>query len=164
MEIPLPTLIQHLSRNPGHGLMPVCMGTDLVFLPRIEALYNQYGHRFLDKIMTPREKAFCLTPVSLREKIGRMGARVAVKEAVVKSLGVGVSTLGHAKGVLWSTGELLREEKQAPRLQLHHKAADIAAAFGIEDWLLSITHDGDYAMATVIGLRGFRLNETPISL
>lgn len=136
-----------------HGLIPTCLGIDLVHLPRIEALYEKYGDRFLNKVLTPQEKAFCITPVSLKVKITRIGSRIAAKEAVVKNLGIGISTMGNPRGVLWPHVEIIREEKRSPKLQLHDKAAAIAKAQGIEDWLVSLTHDGDYALAVVMGIR-----------
>lgn len=150
----------------SQGWVVVCMGTDLVHLPRIENLYQKYGHRFLDKVLTPAEKQFCLVPVSLKVKVSRIASRIAAKEATVKSLGIGVSTLGHPQGSYWTHVELLREEKQAPKLRLHEKAAAQASALGAEDWLVSLSHDGDYAMAVVMGVRkaGKVLSQKVISL
>lgn len=129
------------------------MGTDLVHLSRIENLYHKYGTRFLDKVLTFQEKIYCTTPVSLNVKIARIGARIAAKEAVVKTLGIGMSNMGNPQGTLWTHIELLREERHAPRIRLHDKAAHVAQSLGITDWWVSITHDGDYAMAVVVGLQ-----------
>ncbi len=107
---------------------------------------------------------FCTSPVSLKVKVARIGGRIAAKEAVVKSLAMGVSTLGHAQGAYWKDVELLRQERQAPHLKLHQKAADKAATLGIEDWLISLSHDGDYAIATVIGLKPLRLTREDIEI
>jgi holo-[acyl-carrier protein] synthase len=124
-----------------------------VYLPRIEALYHKYGNRFLDKVLTHAEKVFCITPVSLKVKVSRIAGRIAVKEALVKALGIGVSTFGNFQGTMWTEVEVLREERQAPRIRLHGKALQRAMDSGIENWLISITHDGDYAMAMVLGLK-----------
>jgi holo-[acyl-carrier protein] synthase len=136
------------------------MGADLVHLPRIENLYHKYGSRFLDKVLTPQEKQFCLTPVSLKIKVARIGGRIAAKEAVVKTLGIGISTMGNPKGVLWPHVEIAREDRHAPRIKLHDKAAEVARSMGIDEWLISLTHDGDYAVAIVIGVK----RDTPFAL
>lgn len=137
------------------------MGTDLVYLPRIEDLYEKFGSRFLDKVLTLSEKRFCTTPVSLKAKIARIGGRIAAKEAVVKTLGIGISTLGNPQGLLWSHIELVREERHAPRIRLMDKAAVTASALGIEDWWVSLTHDGDYALAVVMALKLMPKPQTP---
>lgn len=116
-------------------------------------MYHKYGNRFLDKVLTHQEKLFCTAPVSLKVKIARIGGRIAIKEAVVKALGIGISTMGNPRGTLWTHVESLREERHAPRVRLHEKALEIADQLGIEEWLVSLTHDGDYSMAAVMGLK-----------
>jgi holo-[acyl-carrier protein] synthase len=135
------------------GGMIVGLGTDLVHLPRIEGLYQKYGTRFLDRVLTFHEKQYCMTPVSLKVKVARIGGRIAAKEAVVKALGIGIANLGNPQGTLWTHIELHREERQAPKIKLYKKAAEVAERIGIEDWLISLTHDGDYAMAIAYGMK-----------
>ncbi len=131
---------------------PMALGTDIVYLPRVEGLYQRYGNRFLEKVLTSQERAFCVSPVSLKVKVSRIASRIAAKEAVVKALGIGLSTMGNPRGTMWSSIELLREEKHAPKIRLYGKAAEVAQTMGIKHWLVSVSHDGDYATATVIGL------------
>lgn len=137
------------------------LGTDLVYLPRLEKLYQTYGDRFLNRIFTLEEQQFCLRPVSLKAKVARMGGRIAAKEAIAKTLGVGIAMLGNPKGAYWTQIEFYREERQAPKIRLYQKAADRATALGIDDWWVSVTHDGDYAMAVIMGLRNLPI---PITL
>lgn len=135
------------------GAAIVGLGTDLVYLPRIEGLYQKYGERFLDRVLTPHEKRYCLTPVSLKVKVARIGGRIATKEAVVKALHLGIANMGNPKGALWTHVEVWREERVAPRIRLHGKALDGAQALGIDDWLISLTHDGDYSLSIVYGIK-----------
>ncbi len=85
--------------------------------------------------------------------MNRVASRVAAKEAVLKALGTGVAMLGHAeKGAWWTNVEVVREEKEAPRIQLYGRAQAVAQQAGIGHWLITLTHDGDYAMAVTMGL------------
>lgn len=72
-------------------------------------------------------------------------AAFAAKEAFSKALGTGV------RGFALKEVELLHRENGAPYLALSGKAAQIAASRGLE-LSVSITHDGDYAVAMVVGL------------
>ncbi len=156
--------LPHLPHNhwSSANIIPVGMGVDLVSLPRIEQLYQKYDHRFLDKILTPQEKHFCLTPVARRMKLARIAGRIAVKEAVVKTLRIGIAQLGNPQGTLWTHVEVLREEHHAPRIKLHHKAAEVAHQLGIETWWVTLTHDGDYAMAMVMGVKALPTEQETI--
>ncbi len=102
--------------------------------------------------MTPGEKAFCLSHPSAKVQLNRIAARIAVKESVSKALGIGFSAMGNPEGTHWSAIEMQREERQAPQIQLYAKAQAKAEALGIQDWLVSVTHDGDYAFAVVLGI------------
>ena len=70
-------------------------------------------------------------------------ARFAAKEAVVKALG---------RGIGWLEAEVLRDGDR-PLLQLHGRALEFATAAGIDSWHLSLSHDGDFAVAYVIAER-----------
>ena len=50
-------------------------------------------------------------------------------------------------GVSWRELEVRRERGQAPTMVLHGRSRAIALAKGGDRVLLSLTHDGDYAMA-----------------
>jgi holo-[acyl-carrier protein] synthase len=145
----------HLSTtefNP-HPLGVSAIGTDLVFLPRVRAFFAKYGQRGLDKLLTPKELAFCMQAKRDSEKIARIGSRIAIKEAVSKALGSGLSTLGHSQGVNWKEMEVYREEKQAPQLILSGKALILSDTLGLTFWNISSSHDGDYALAFVQATR-----------
>ncbi len=135
------------------------LGSDLVAIPRVLASYRRFGTRFLSRFLTPAELHACQTGLSNPHSpryaihiITKAAARIAAKEAVSKALGVGISGIGWDQGVSWQEIEVLSEPQAPPQLKLTGKAFQVAQSQGIQDWKISLTHDGDYAMATVIGL------------
>jgi holo-[acyl-carrier protein] synthase len=102
---------------------------------------DRYGQRFLNKIYTAREKAYCLRK---RNSAESFAARFAAKEAAAKALGTGISY-----GVTWLEIEVTREPSGRPGLQFHGRAAEIAAKLGVIHAALSLTHTDVLAMASV---------------
>ena len=80
-----------------------------------------------------------------RSPIPHLAARFAAKEATLKALGTGLSM-----GVSWRELEVRRERGQAPTMALTGRSEAIARAKGASRILLSLTHDGDYAMAQAL--------------
>jgi holo-[acyl-carrier protein] synthase len=62
---------------------------------------------------------------------------------------------GWRSGIAWTDAEVVHGADGAPTLRVHGRLAEIAAERGIDAWLISLTHTGDLAMASVIaGRRG----------
>ena len=121
--------------------MLVGTGIDLTDIPRIRKSIARFGNRFLDRIYTPREQAYCLRKRNAAESFA---ARFAAKEAAAKALGTGISY-----GVNWLEIEVTREPSGRPGLKFHGRAAQIAAALGVTNAALSLTHTCSLAMASV---------------
>ena len=117
------------------------LGTDLVGIARIRGVYERQGRRFLDRVYTPDEQAYCLAAKDPGE---RLAARWAAKEAVMKALGT-----GWIRGVDFRQIEII-SGNGAPQIGLHGSAATIAAERGITRWLVSLSHSDGLAIATVI--------------
>jgi len=122
--------------------MIVGSGIDLVEIGRIHQSMERFGQRFLDRIFTAAEQAYCLRK---RKAAESLAARFAAKEAGAKALGTGIS-----RGVNWLEIEVVREPGGKPSLRFHGRAAEIAAALGVAHTALSLTHTGDLAMASVV--------------
>jgi holo-[acyl-carrier protein] synthase len=116
-------------------------GIDLTEIPRIQKSIARFGNRFLDRIFTPREKAYCLRKRNAAESFA---ARFAAKEAAAKALGTGISY-----GVTWLEIEVTREPSGRPGLKFHGRAAQIASRLGVTNAALSLTHTDILAMACV---------------
>jgi len=122
--------------------MIVGSGIDLAEIGRIQQSIDRYGSRFLNRIYTAAEQAYCL---HRRKSAESFAARFAAKEAGAKALGTGIS-----RGVNWLEIEVVREPGGRPTLKFHGRAAQIAAHLGVAHAALSITHTADLAMASVV--------------
>jgi holo-[acyl-carrier protein] synthase len=121
--------------------MIVGTGIDLVEIERIQHSVDRYGARFLNRIYTEAEKAYCLRK---RNSAESLAARFAAKEAGAKALGTGIN-----HGVTWLEIEVVREPGGRPTLRFHGRAAERAARMGVRHAALSITHTSALAMASV---------------
>ena len=114
----------------------------MVEIERIQQSVDRYGQRFLNRIYTGGEQAYCLRK---RKSAESLAARFAAKEAGAKALGTGISY-----GVSWLEIEVVREPSGRPTLRFHGRAAQIAARLGATHAALSITHTAALAMASVV--------------
>jgi holo-[acyl-carrier protein] synthase len=117
------------------------LGFDATDIPRIADVFQRYGDRFLRRIFTDGEIAYC---TRRRNPVPHLAARFAAKEAGMKALGT-----GHSRGVLWKDLEVVRVSGP-PQLRLHGGAAARAARMGVESSLLTLTHSESLAMAQVL--------------
>ena len=122
--------------------MIVGTGIDLTEIGRIQKSVERYGQRFLDRVFTAAEQAYCKRKRNAAESYA---ARFAAKEAGAKALGTGISY-----GVTWREIEVVREPSGRPTLQFHGRAAVIAARLGATRAAVSLTHTDALAMASVI--------------
>jgi holo-[acyl-carrier protein] synthase len=118
------------------------IGIDLVHMPRLRAVVERWQERFLARVFTEQEIAYCR---ARRDPIPHFAARFAAKEAGLKALGTGLRL-----GVRWRELEVRRERGQAPVLVLSGRSREIGQTRGGDRMLLTLTHDGDYAMAQAV--------------
>ena len=117
------------------------IGIDIESVTRVGALLERHGARFVERVFTAAEAAYCLRRPRPAQ---HLAARFAAKEAAMKALGT-----GHSQGVLWRSVEVLRETGP-PRLQLHGAAARRFDAMGATRSLVALSHSGDFALAQVM--------------
>lgn len=121
------------------------VGVDLVEIPRLERAIGRWGQRFLDRIYTLREQAFC------RGRIPELAARFAAKEAISKALGTGIIGRG---GVDWLDMEVLPDRRGKPLVYLHGRAQRRAEELGLTQWAISLSHEREIAIAFVVASGG----------
>lgn len=121
----------------------VSLGLDLTQIARVEETFARRGDRFLERIFTAGERAYC--EARARRRFVHYAGRFAVKEAVMKALGT-----GWARGVRWVDIETVRAPGRAPELVLHGRSAEIARERGIARIHVTITHDAGLAAAVAV--------------
>ena len=114
------------------------VGVDITEIGRITRALDRWGDRFLGRVYTEDEIAYC------RGRVPELAARFAAKEAVSKALGTGLV------GVSWREMEILADRRGKPCVVLHGRAQDRANALGLTDWAVSLTHSDDNAIAMVV--------------
>jgi len=126
--------------------MVIGIGIDLVRVGRFEQAVTRYGDRLLNRVFTEAEQA---TFKSYRSPGRHLAARFAAKEAAFKAL-----RTGWGQGVAWQDVEIVGGGREAASVVLSGRARDVAASLGITQMLVTLTHDGDYAMACVVATDG----------
>ena len=134
------SITKGLTLQGQRGLLSV--GADIMEIERVRAMAERWGERFLRRIYTSQELAYC------RGRAPHLAARFAAKEAVMKALGTGT------RGVSWREIEVCTEPTGAPVVRLHRRAAKRAKALGLRHLAISISHSGEYAVAFVVTTQG----------
>lgn len=120
------------------------LGIDATEIARVAATIERYGDRFLTKVFTAGEIAYCR---GRRNAASSFAARFAAKEAAMKALGT-----GYSRGVFWRGIEVVRRGGP-PQLRFHEGAAARFAAMGATGSLLTLTHSQELAIAHVMLVR-----------
>ena len=128
------------------------VGVDLVRVERVEAIWTRWGERFLRRLFTPAEQAYCLARPRPAEELA---VRLAAKEAAFKALGPVWSD-----GVGWSDFEVENDTRGRPHLRLHGVAREWAEGRSLRVGGISLSHEGGLALAEVI----FERKEKPRAL
>jgi len=113
-------------------------GIDAVEIDRVEKVLARHGKRFLHRVFTDLEVAFC------RGRVRELAVRFAAKEAMMKALGTGV------RGVGWREIEILPDRRGKPLVYLHGRAKARAEAIGLGQPEVSLTHGEQLALAFVV--------------
>jgi holo-[acyl-carrier protein] synthase len=118
------------------------VGVDVVDTRRFAGVLER-SPRLVTRVFTEREIRMSggdsIRPTSL-------AARWAAKEAVAK-------VLVDNRGLSWHDCEVLNGDLGEPRLVLSGTVEAASRARGIDAWLISLSHDGDMAIAFVVAVR-----------
>jgi len=128
----------------------ISQGIDIVECARIERIWQNHGQAFLDRVYTPAEQEYC---INCKTPALRLAGRFAAKEAVLKALGTGWRGAIEFRDI-----EALPDPLGKPLVTLHRKTADLARTLGIDHILVSISHAGEYAVASAIAVGGLPAN------
>jgi holo-[acyl-carrier protein] synthase len=122
------------------------VGIDAVCVAEVAGALERFGDRYVRRAFTAQEAAYCGSAAGAAAA-ARFAARFAAKEATVKTLDP------DRPWVDWTAIEVRRCRSGRCALVLHRGAASLAARRGFEHFELSISHDGDQAVAIVVALR-----------
>ena len=114
---------------------PITTGVDLVDCGRIARMLEE-DRTFLDLAFTQEEQKDCQADPA------RLAARWAAKEAAMKALGQGIGSIA------------LLDENGVPTMELSGSARTRAKELGITDWSVALSHEGGFAVAFVVMLKG----------
>jgi holo-[acyl-carrier protein] synthase len=123
----------------GHGI-------DIVEIARFRETLNKEQSQFEARCFTTLERQ--IADESGVNRVACLAGRFAAKEAVLKALGTGWS-----QGITWTDVEIQRLATGCPSVVLYAKAKEIADHLGISTWLVSISHEKSYAVASAISLK-----------
>lgn len=120
----------------------VGLGTDVVETHRFRQFIEARKTALLERLFTAAERSYAM---SKRDPAPHLAARFAAKEACAKAFGTGIRD-----GLRWVDMEVVIHPNGRPELRLTGRAAERIAELGVGKTHLSYSHDGGFAMATVI--------------
>jgi holo-[acyl-carrier protein] synthase len=129
------------------------VGTDIIECARIARVFERQGERFLKRVYTEGERAYCL---KMKNPVPHLAARFAAKEAVSKCFTTGI---GEALG--WQSVEIVKGEREEPLVRLDERGQAMLHRLGATDVLVSLSHTENYGLAYAVIVSRPRSN--PIS-
>ena len=123
---------------------PYRVGIDIVDVSHVQDSIQRFGDRFLNRLFTKEEQAYCKIFSNSEATSQRFAARFAAKEATIKVLRPETAMLD------WRTIEIRRHEAGYCDIVLYDEAADLAQQRGIITLSVSMSHEAGYATAVVI--------------
>jgi holo-[acyl-carrier protein] synthase len=131
------------SLPPGGILLG--LGCDVIEVARVKGVVERQGERFLQRIFTDEERAYCF---GMARPYPHLAARFAAKEAVSKCFTTGI---GAALG--WRSVSVRRGARGEPIAVLDEKGRALLGQVGATGVLVTLSHTGTHAMAVAALIR-----------
>lgn len=122
--------------------MIIGIGTDIVAIRRFQRFVDENNTAILHRLFTKQEIDYCCVKKS---SAASYAARFAAKEAFMKALGTGLRD-----GLSWQDMEVVNDSQGKPELNLTARAKELFEERRIGSTFLSLSHDGDNAIAMVV--------------
>lgn len=133
----------NISLPPGGVL--VGLGADLIEVERVRGVLERQGPRFLERVFTEEERAYCS---SMAHPHKHYAARFAAKEAVSKCFTTGIGAeLG------WRSVSIYHGPRNQPLVRLDEKGQALLAAVGATHVMVTLSHTESHAMAVAAIIR-----------
>lgn len=121
------------------------IGTDIVKIERVAAVYERFGGHFVERLLLPEERAV----FDANKRPARfLAMRFAAKEAIVKALGTG---FGH--GVWIRDVGFLANAWGRPEVRFSPRGRAVADRLGASDGHVSLTDEAGLVVAVAILMR-----------
>jgi holo-[acyl-carrier protein] synthase len=133
----------NVQLSPG-GIL-VGIGADLIEVERIRGVIERHGDRFIDRILTEEEKAYCS---SMKHPHKHIAARFAAKEAISKCF-----TTGIGKEFGWRAASVYHGPRHEPLVRLDAQGQALLAQVGATHVMLTLSHTDTHAMAVAAIVR-----------
>jgi holo-[acyl-carrier protein] synthase len=144
-QMPLPPGEPAPPRDETADSTAIVVGTDLVQVSEVSKAMERFGERYLRRLFTDAELSYCLERIEVAPS--RLAARFAAKEAAIKVLRLTDQSFS------WRAIEVARNPGGWCYLVLHGAMRQLADEAGFVAFSLSMTHEGAYAQAVVVGQR-----------
>jgi holo-[acyl-carrier protein] synthase len=132
-----------MTPEPG---IAVVVGVDLVRIGDVADSMARFGDRYTNRLFTEGEIRYCRQESHLAGE--RFAARFAAKEATIKVL-----RPKNTDAVSWRSIEVRRMDDGWCEIVLHGGAEALARREGVSRLSVSMSHEQEYAIATVVGQR-----------
>lgn len=119
----------------GHGI-------DLVSISRMRGILDKESDHFEKRVFSEGERAYCR---ARKDPMPHFAARFAAKEAYGKALGLGLGPTGEFAEI-----EVVNDAEGRPSIRLSGSALEIFRGAGGGETHLSLSHEADSAIASVI--------------
>ena len=120
--------------------MIVGLGTDVVDCVRIRVILQKHGERFLERVFTAEERAYCMAKA---DPVPHLAARFAAKEAARKAMAT-------EKSLGWHDVEVVRSAAGSISMRFAGAATVGAERLNVARSHVSMTHVKSIAVATVV--------------
>ena len=123
----------------------VGLGTQVMDCARVRKMIDQHGEAFLKQVYTDREVAYCNGKKQTTENFTALWS---AKEAVFRALGT-----TWKRGMNWTDVEIIHDNGTPPHVVVVGPTAELYAARGASQIILSTALCREFATATAIAVR-----------
>lgn len=116
------------------------IGIDIVSVDRMREVVDKWGERFLQRVYTETEIAYCYEK---KHPFPSLAVRFAAKEALIKAMGSGIS-------VSFTDVEVLSSDSGRPFIQPKGRLQDFFRENLLRSSHLSLSHERNYGVALVV--------------
>lgn len=116
------------------------IGIDIVKVERVKEAVEKWGDRFLHRVFTDREIAYCYEK---KNPFPSLSVRFAAKEALIKAMGARMA-------ISLTDIEVTNNEHGKPAMKVSGKLEKFFKDNSLKKAHLSLSHEKDYGIALVV--------------